>query len=301
MPVASASLTSRLASGAPVRRERWRGINADLHCHSNVSDGVLSPAELVRRAKDNGVELFALSDHDTLDGLAEARAEAARVGLPFVAGVEVSVTWAGETIHVLGLGIDSDDPGLVAGLARTRAGRDSRAREMAEQLAAVGIPGAYAGALHHVGNPDLVSRTHFARHLVERGVCRTVGEVFERFLSEGKPGFVEHRWATLAEAVGWILGAGGMAVLAHPGRYRLSDSGLWSLMEAFRALGGRGIEVVCGSHRPDQYQRFARHALELGFLASRGSDFHGPGEGSIDLGGLPPLPAELEPVWADWS
>lgn len=288
-------------SASPARSARWRTINADLHCHSNVSDGVLSPAELVRRAKANGVELFALSDHDALDGLADARSEALRIGLAFVAGVEVSVTWAGETIHVLGLGIDAEDPALVDGLARTRAGRDSRAREMGEQLAAVGIPGAYEGALRHVGNPDLVSRTHFARHLVERGVCRTVGEVFERFLSEGKPGFVEHRWANLAEAIGWIHGAGGVAVLAHPGRYRLPETGLRVLMEAFRELGGRGIEVVCGSHRPDQYQRFARHALELGFLASRGSDFHAPGEGSIDLGGLPPLPAELEPVWADWS
>ncbi|MEN9315710.1 MAG: hypothetical protein RIS35_2103, partial [Pseudomonadota bacterium] len=202
---------------APARRGGFgRGLNADLHSHSTVSDGVLSPTELVRRARTNGVELFALSDHDALDGLFEARAEASRIGLAFVCGVEISVTWAGETVHVLGLDVDPGHADLTSGLARTRAGRDARAREMGDQLAAVGIPDAYEGALRHVGNPDLVSRTHFARHLVERGVCRTVGEVFERFLSEGKPGFVEHRWANLAEAIGWIRAAGGIAVLAHP-------------------------------------------------------------------------------------
>lgn len=275
-------------------------MNADLHCHSTVSDGVLSPSELVARASANGVELFALTDHDELAGLPEAAGAAARLGLRFVPGVEVSVTWGGETIHVLGLNFDPEDPALVAGLARNRAGRDARAREMADRLADAGIPGTYEGALRHVGNPALVSRTHFARHLVERGVCASVGDVFQRYLADGLPGHVPHRWAALGEAVGWIRGAGGTAVLAHPGRYRLDDVALSALMTDFRNLGGAGIEVVCGSHRPDEYPRFARRAADMGFRASRGSDFHAPGEGGVEPGRLPPLPAGVVPVWSDW-
>jgi predicted metal-dependent phosphoesterase TrpH len=275
--------------------------NADLHCHSDRSDGMLAPAEVVRRAHAQGVDMLALTDHDEVAGLAEAAAEAARLGLRFVPGVEVSVTWAGETVHVLGLGIDAACAQLVEGLARTRAGRDGRAREMADQLAAAGIPGAYEGAARYVGNPQLISRTHFARFLVERGVCADVGEVFTRYLSEGRPGFVPHRWATLPEAIGWIRAAGGTAVLAHPGRYRLGRTALDALIEAFRALGGEGIEVVCGSHSPWQYDEFARRARDLRLRASRGSDFHGPGESRVELGALPPLPADLVPVWRDWQ
>lgn len=278
-----------------------RRVNADLHCHSRFSDGVLTPTELVQRARAYGVELLALTDHDEVDGLAEAAAEAQRIGVRFVPGVEISVSWGGETIHVVGLGIDRANAALVDGVTRTRSGREERARQMAAQLERAGITGAYEGALRHVGNPKLVSRTHFARYIVERGVCADVGAVFQRYLSEGKPGFVPQQWAGLDEAVGWIRCAGGIAVLAHPGRYRLDDTALWALMDGFRAAGGEGIEVVCGSHRPDQYARFAMHATEFGFAASRGSDFHAPGEGSVELGCLPALPDSLRPVWAAWQ
>lgn len=277
----------------------WR-LNADLHCHSTRSDGVLEPAELARRAHANGVELFALTDHDELGGLAEASRAAAALGMRFVPGVEISVTWAGETVHVLGLGIDPGNRALREGLARTRAGRLARAREMAAQLEAAGVSDAFEGALRHVGNPELISRTHFARHIVACGVCKDVDEVFDRFLSEGRPGFVAHRWARLSEALDWIAQAGGVAVLAHPGRYRLNASALWSLMSEFRDGGGEGIEVVCGSHTRAQYDAFARHAGEFGFRASRGSDFHGPDEGRFDLGRLPPLPSSVVPLWHDW-
>ena len=277
-----------------------RRINADLHSHSSMSDGLLSPREVVRRAHANGVQLFALTDHDELDGLDAAADEARALGLAFVPGVEVSVTWGGETIHVLGLGVDRTSGPLVDGLARTRSGRDGRAREMARQLESVGIPDAWSGALRYVGNPDLISRTHFARHIVATGICSDIGEVFDRFLSEGKPGFVAHRWAQLAEAVGWIRGAGGVAVMAHPGRYRLDETALWAMLAEFRDAGGKGIEVVCGSHTADQYARFADCARSFGFRASRGSDFHAPGEGSAELGSLPPLPDSLEPVWLEW-
>ena len=290
------------AAGADTRgAARPRPGNADLHCHSKVSDGMLEPCELVRRAHLNGVDLFALTDHDELAGIAQAAEQAAALGLRFVAGVEISVTWGSETIHVLGLNIDPGNPTLLAGLARTRDGRLERAREIAAQLERVGIADAFEGALSHVGNPQLISRTHFARHIVASGKARNVGEVFSRYLTEGRPGYVPHRWASLEEALDWIVAAAGVAVLAHPGRYRLGQTALWSLIESFRERGGQGIEVVCGSHRPDQYITFADHARHFGLQASRGSDFHGPGESSVDLGALPPLPADLVPVWADWQ
>ena len=280
-------------------QDPWR-LNADLHCHSTISDGTLEPEAVVARAHAQGVELLSLTDHDELSGQLRARAAADALGLAYVPGVEISVTWAGETIHVVGLGIDPLDADLVAGVARTRDGREERAKEMAEQLQAVGIEGSYEGALRYVGNPELISRTHFARHLVETGVCSDVGDVFQRYLSEGKPGLVPHRWAKLGQALGWILGAGGTPVLAHPGRYRLNDTALWALIEEFREAGGTAIEVVCGSHTRDQYGRFAGIAREFGLRASRGSDFHGPGESHVELGQLPPLPDAVVPVWYDW-
>ncbi len=273
-------------------------VNADLHCHSVWSDGVLTPQALVARAQAGGVELFALTDHDEVSGVAIAKDAAQALNLPFLAGVEVSVTWAGETVHIVGLGVDPQHEGLVEGLRRTRSGRDQRALDMSEQLAKVGILGAYEGAIKFAGNPSLLSRTHFARFLVESGVCRDVPDVFSRYLVQGKPGFVEQRWATLAQALQWIHDAGGLAVMAHPARYRISDLARDQLIEEFKQLGGEGIEVVCGSHTPYQYEQFARSALHYGLLASRGSDFHAPAESHIDLGALPPLPPKLRPVWS---
>jgi predicted metal-dependent phosphoesterase TrpH len=282
------------------RLARDPGVNADLHCHSVVSDGTLAPADLVERAHRNGVDVLALTDHDEVAGLADAQARADELGLAFVPGVEVSVTWAGETIHVVGLRIDFRDAALKAGLERTRTGRDGRAQEIADQLGAAGVPDAYEGALRYVGNPELISRSHFARYIVETGVCEDVHEVFRRFLVEGKPGYVPHRWARLDEAVSWIRGAGGVAVMAHPGRYRLSDLCRDRLIAEFRDAGGEAIEVVSGSHTPDQYGEFAAIAQRFGLAASRGSDFHGPGESRHDLGSLPALPKSLRPVWQDW-
>jgi predicted metal-dependent phosphoesterase TrpH len=275
-------------------------LNADLHSHSTVSDGTLRPRELVLRAAEQGVELFALTDHDELGGLAEAAASAADVGLPFVPGVEISVSWAGRTVHVVGLGIDPENTALREGLAAVRSGRSGRARQMADELARAGIGGAYEGALKHVGNPDLISRTHFARHLVERGVCRDTREVFTRFLVEGKPGYVPHRWANLAQAVEWIVGAGGEAAIAHPGRYRLTENELWALAAEFRELGGTALEVVTSNHGAADALRFTELALEFGFAASRGSDFHGPGESHAELGRVGVLPYRLTPVWERW-
>jgi 3',5'-nucleoside bisphosphate phosphatase len=272
-------------------------LNADLHSHSTMSDGTLSPRELVRRAAAQGVELFALTDHDETGGLAEAAACAGEIGLAFVPGVEISATWAGRTVHVVGLGIDPADSALRDGLAGVRSGRTERARQMAEELAKAGIGGAFDGALKYVGNPQLISRTHFARFLVERGVCRDTREVFTRYLVRGKPGYVAHRWAQLAQAVRWIVDAGGVAVIAHPGRYRFTENELWALAAEFHQLGGAGLEVVTSSHAAADARRFADLALEFGFAASRGSDFHGPGESPAELGRIDPLPQRLTPVW----
>ena len=271
--------------------------NPDLHCHSTVSDGTLEPEVVAARARANGVDLWALTDHDEVGGLQRAAAGARAQGLAFLTGAEISVTIANTTVHIVGLGFDASDERLVQGLRQTRGGRGERAQEMAAQLAQVGIPGAYEGALRYVGNPELISRTHFARFLVEQRVCRDTGEVFRRFLTEGKPGFVPHRWARLGDAVRWICDAGGVAIIAHPARYSLSANEEFALFSEFRQHGGQGVEVVTGSHTTAECATYAGMAREFGLAASRGSDFHSPDESHTDLGTLPPLPGDLTPVW----
>ena len=272
-------------------------LNADLHCHSVVSDGTLTPEALAERAASHGVELWALTDHDEIGGQARAAAAAKAVGMRYVTGVEISVTFLGKTVHIVGLGMDTNNADLCEGLERTRGGRRLRAQDMADGLAKVGIKGAFEGALQYVGNPDLISRTHFARHLVETGVCKDTNEVFRKYLTEGKPGFVEHRWATLKDAVGWITGAGGMAVVAHPARYKFTPNEEYALFTEFKGHGGRGVEVVTGSHSAAEYVTYAATAQEFGLAASRGSDFHSPLESHTELGTLPYLPGGLTPVW----
>lgn len=272
--------------------------NADLHCHSTASDGTLAPADVVRRAHANGVDLLALTDHDELLGLPEAAATAAELGLKFVPGVEVSVSWLDQTVHIVGLGVDFTNPALIAGLDQVRSGRDGRAAKIAAELDRIGIHGALEGALRYVGNPALISRAHFARFLVEAGCAKNVHDVFLHYLARGKPGYVEHVWATLEDAVGWIKGAGGLAVIAHPGRYRLSHVEMDILFDKFRELGGDAVEVACGAHDGGQVLAFARMARKFGLMASRASDFHGPEDSPIDLGRAPPLPPDLTPVWS---
>ena len=272
-------------------------LNADLHCHSVVSDGTLTPEALAARAAANGVELWALTDHDEIGGQHRAAAAAQAHGLKYLTGTEISITFAGQTVHIVGLGFDPDDASLAEGLRRTRGGRSQRAQEMSDGLAAVGIRGAYEGALKYVGNPELISRTHFARFLVEAGVCRDTSEVFRKYLTEGKPGFVPHRWATLRDAVSWIIDAGGIAVIAHPARYSFSANEEYALFSEFKAHGGQAVEVVTGSHSAAEALQYAETAREFGLAASRGSDFHSPDESRIDLGALPLLPGALTPVW----
>jgi predicted metal-dependent phosphoesterase TrpH len=275
-------------------------MNADLHCHSNVSDGFFPPAQVAQRAHAGGVTLWSLTDHDEIGGQAQARETAEALGMRYVSGVEISVTWAERTVHVVGLGIEPGCAALLEGLRATRDGRTARAESIGKALEAMGIPGAYEGALRYVSNPDLVSRTHFARFLVDNGYAKSAADVFDRLIGEGNPGFVPHRWAALADAMSWIKAAGGVAVIAHPGRYRYTPLQFDALFAEFIDLGGLAIEVVTGSHSPDQYREYANVARRFGFEASRGSDFHAPGEGRVELGALPPLPAGLKPVWERW-
>jgi len=273
----------------------------DLHCHSTRSDGLLSPAAVVRRAASRGVDVLALTDHDEISGLAEATQAARDVGIDFVAGSELSVNWQDLTVHVVALNIDPEDAPLSSGLESIRIGRTGRAKRIGASLAAAGIPGAYEGAMKYVTSEQLVSRTHFARYLVEAGYTRDVKDVFRNYLVPGKPGYVEHEWTTLPQAIGWIHGAGGVAVLAHPGRYKVDGSaGLRQLLGDFKDAGGDALEVLSPSHTNAQVAEFATHARLHGFAASTGSDYHGPGESTLDLGDLPPLPAGVEPVWSRW-
>jgi 3',5'-nucleoside bisphosphate phosphatase len=272
-------------------------LNADLHCHSVVSDGTLTPEALAERAQNNGVELWSLTDHDEIGGQQRAAAAAKAQGLKYLTGTEISVTFANETVHIVGLGFDADDAAMLQGLKATRGGRTERAHEMSDGLAKVGIKGAYEGALKFVGNPELISRTHFARFLVESGVCSETNEVFRKYLTEGKPGYVPHRWASLKDAVSWITNAKGLAIIAHPARYKFTPNEEYALFTEFKAHGGRGVEVVTGSHTAAEYVKYADTAKEFGLAASRGSDFHSPEESRTDLGTLPFLPGELTPVW----
>ena len=262
-----------------------------------VSDGTLTPEALAERAKGNGVELWALTDHDEIGGLQRARDAAKSQGMGYLTGAEISVTFLHQTVHIVGLGFDADNTDLREGLRRTRGGRQERAMEMADGLAKVGIKDAYEGALKFVGNPELISRTHFARFLVESGVCKETNEVFRKYLTEGKPGYVPHRWALLKDAIHWITGAGGMAIIAHPARYKFTPNEEFALFTEFKGHGGQGVEVVTGSHSVAEFGIYANTAKEFGLAASRGSDFHSPDESHCDLGKLPYLEGRLTPVW----
>lgn len=273
----------------------------DLHSHSTVSDGLLSPSELVARAAGRGVKFLALTDHDDVAGLGEAAAAAAQHGVQLINGVEISVSWRSLTLHILGLHIDPMHLPLAEGLRGIRGGRATRAELMAASLARSGIGGALEGAYRHATNRGIIGRTHFARFLVENGNCKDIRNVFRNYLVKGKPGYVPHQWTSLAEAIDWITGSGGIAVVAHPGRYKAGRTTMRELLREFADLGGQGVEVVCGSHTPEQFAEFARYAQEFDLFASCGSDFHGPGESYFDVGRLPDFPSGCRPVWQAWE
>lgn len=276
-------------------------LNIDLHCHSTISDGLLTPVQLVERAAMRGVKTLALTDHDDIAGLAEARQAAEAKNITFINGVEISVSWRGRTLHIVGLNINPEYTPLIEGLTTIRAGRSQRAENIAVELAKIGIHGSLEGAYAHAGERRLIGRTHFARFLVEQGHAKDVKSVFKKYLVKGKPGYTPHEWGTLSDAISWIQGSGGRAVIAHPGRYNLGKNVLNDLLNDFCELGGSALEVVTPSHTPEQVKQFAQHAQNRNLLVSCGSDFHGPEESYHDLGQLPEFPPGCIPVWHDWK
>ncbi len=275
-------------------------LRVDLHCHSTASDGMLSPAELLHHAAAQGVDVLALTDHDVTAGLAEAAQVAAEVGVTLVTGVEISVTWAHQLIHLVGLGLDPANERLQQGLAGLRDFRDWRAQEIGRRLEKRGIGGAYEAVRAQAKGPS-IGRTHFARYLVEQGKVRDVQDAFDHYLKRGKPGYVPGQWAELSEAVSWISAAGGQAVIAHPARYGLSATRMRDLLTAFKEAGGAALEVVSGSFPHGATPALANYAQRYELLASVGSDYHGPGQSHNELGKVPPLPAGCVPVWEDWN
>ncbi len=272
----------------------------DLHTHSTASDGTLTPTELVKRAQGAGVSVLALTDHDTTEGIAEAEQAALRLGIDLVSGVEISVSWDPYVIHVVGLGVDTGCEQLQQGLLRLREQRQQRAIEMGRRLEKNGIKDAYEGAME-LCNGRLISRTHFARFLVQRGYVDDVSKVFNKYLVRGKPGYVQGSWATLEEVVSWIKGAGGQAVIAHPARYPFTRTKLRNLIGEFKELGGEAIEVVSGNYTKDNCYTMARHAMDFELMGSAGSDFHGPEYSRIEIGRTLDLPEGVVPIWHDWN
>lgn len=268
----------------------------DLHTHSTASDGRLTPSELVSRAAASGVNVLALTDHDGTDGLDEAHCAAEHAGIRFINGIELSVSWNKRTIHLVGLNFDPDFSPLKAGIKGLRDFREIRAREIAHKLEKCGIQDAYEGAKAFSGG-KMLGRMHFAQFLVKTGHAKNIRSVFKHYLVNNKPGHVTGNWATLENAVSWINNAGGIAVIAHPARYKLSRSKLRKLISDFVLAGGQAIEVVSGSHDVNEVKTMACHAHDFDLYASSGSDFHDPDFPWIRLGQLPELPKKCQPVW----
>ena len=271
----------------------------DLHSHSTVSDGSLSPEHLVARAIDQGVDVLALTDHDGTEGITAAQAAAQGTNLSLVTGVEISVTWGSSTIHILGLKVDHKNEALQKGLEKIRDYRKERAVKIAERLEKSGISGAYEGASQYA-SPVMLGRVHFAKFLVDKGHAKNINDVFKRYLVRNKPGYVSGEWATLAQAVNWINGAGGQAVIAHPARYKMTATKLRRLITEFKELGGVGLEVVSGRQHPEEIKTLAKLANDFNLLASCGSDFHSPDNTWVELGRIPELPSSVNPIWKKW-
>jgi len=268
----------------------------DLHSHSTESDGTLSPQDLVAHAASQGVSVLALTDHDSTAGIERARKAAAEHGVTLIPGVEISVSWQRQTVHIVGLNIDINNKELQDGLGKLREYRDIRACTISERLEKSGIEGALAGAKRYTTG-RLIGRVHFARYLVEIGRAKSVREVFKKFLVRNKPGYVAGQWATLEQAVSWIIRSGGIAVIAHPARYKMTATRLNRLIQDFKQMGGQGLEVLSGSHSVNEIQHMTAVALRHELLASAGSDYHGPDNPWIEMGRLRDMPVQLMPVW----
>ena len=271
----------------------------DLHTHSTASDGSLRPEEVIARAIEQGVDVLALTDHDGTEGLSQAQLAANDTSLSVIPGVEISVTWGSNTVHIIGLNVDKNNKKLQQGLAEIRDYRKERAVKIAQRLEKSGIKGAYEGASQYA-SPVMLGRVHFAKFLVEAGHAKSIGDVFKRYMVRNKPGYVSGEWASLEQAVTWINDAGGQAVIAHPARYKMTATKLRRLVTEFKHLGGVGIEVVSGRQHPEEIKNLAKLANDFELLASRGSDFHSPDNAWVELGRIPDLPTNVTPIWQSW-
>jgi len=272
----------------------------DLHSHSTASDGSLKPTELVTLAKKSGVDCLALTDHDCVDGIEEAKQSAKKIDLEFIPGIELSVSWEKFTIHVVGLNINTSYPALLEGTKQIKSYRVWRAEQISKALEDCGIKGAFS-AVQEATKGNMIGRMHFANFLVENGYCKDIRSVFKKYLVKNKPGHIHGQWASLEDAVSWIRGAGGVAVIAHPGRYPFKNKKLKLLLNDFIEMGGQAIEVISSSHSIQNVKRITTIALEYDLYASIGSDFHNPDVSWNKLGKLPPLPKQCTPVWNAWE
>ena len=268
----------------------------DLHCHSIASDGALSPSEVVQRAHQQGVTVLALTDHDTAAGLPEAEQAANSLGIRLIKGIELSAIYQNQCLHILGLNIDPTHPALQAGIAKQHQLRAERARKISDKLEKKRIPGAYDAVTQAAGHAE-ITRSHFADFLLAQHYVSTQQEAFDRYLAKGKPAYVPTAWAELAEVIDWIKQAGGIAVMAHPLRYKMSTTWLNKALLEFKKLGGQGLEVVNGRAGGDEIRLSAQYATRHQLHASVGSDFHAPDNQWLELGRLAELPAQLSPVW----
>ncbi len=268
----------------------------DLHCHSTASDGALTPTEVVRRAHQYGVTHLALTDHDTIEGLQEARMAAGQLGMTLIPGIELSATWQNKCLHIVGLGIDPQHPTLLEGIKRQQQIRVARAAKIAGKLQKKRIDGALEAVCQKAG-ASMVTRLHFAEFLVEQNHVQSFQEAFDKYLGTGKPAYVTTTWASLEETVYWITESGGVAVLAHPLRYKMTASWLRKTLTAFKQAGGIGMEVVTGQSSVDDIHRSQQFARQFDLMASQGSDFHNPANRWVELGRLAEMPAGLRPIW----
>ncbi len=270
--------------------------NYDLHCHSTASDGVLSPTELVQRAHEYGVTSLALTDHDTVAGLSEAQIAATATGIKLIPAIELSTSWQNKCFHIVGLGINPDYPPLVEAIRNLQTMRTERAEKIAEKLEKKRIPGAL-DAVKKAAGQGMITRTHFADFLLSQFHVSTQQEAFDRYLGAGKAAYVATTWSDMELAINWITQSGGVAVLAHPLRYKLTASWIKRVLAAFKEAGGQGIEVVTGRYNSDEIRTVAGYATRFELAGSVGSDFHSPANQWVELGRLAPLPENIKPVW----
>ncbi len=268
----------------------------DLHMHSFYSDGEFYPEWLVALAQSAGVQLISLTDHDEIAGLPHMRRAAEQAGIPFVTGVEITTSWGTKSIHVVGLNFDENNLQLIDYLQHIRCEREKRAHTIAQKLADFGMPNAWEGIAPFVTNPNLISRNHFAGWMVKQGYVKNRQVAFDLWLGNDKPAYVPCLYGRVQEAVNVILQAGGVPVLAHPGRYGMEGWALQELLDAFKNAGGVALEITTGSHKPEHVPQFTKIALEQGFEASTGSDFHFYSSRS-QVGQQGMFSSELTPVW----